>query len=137
MNFIRKNIAVIVIGLIIVGIGTCNYIANTSHKGDLLDNPQVGTYYVFQDFPEKNTEMILKIKEVRENELEFYVPQKTLIFGFKVNTSESKIRDLDAKGQMYGSETIILSKETVKQLIEANGFSSKVDGKPRIYWAFQ
>lgn len=137
MNFLKKNIVGILILLVIVGIGTCNYKLNTSNQKNLLENPQIGCYYVFKDFPKGNKEAIFKIKEVRDNELVFYVPHSGLLFGFKNNKSEPAIRNLDSKGQMYGSETITISKEEVKRMIANDDLSSAISDNPRIWWAFE
>lgn len=82
MNFIKKNIAGIIIVLAFIGIGTCNYILNTSDQNERINNPKAGQYYVINDFTEDTPEIILKIKEVRDNEIEFFVPRQELIFGW-------------------------------------------------------
>jgi len=137
MSFVKKNLAVIIIVMAFVGIGTCNYILNTSDQANTLNNPEIGQYYVINDFTKETPEIILKIKEVRENEVEFFIPHRELIFGFKANKSEPGIRRADERGEMYGTETIVISKAELNTMIENNNLSSSRQGKARVVWVFK
>lgn len=137
MNFIKKNIAGIIIVLAFIGIGTCNYILNTSDQNERINNPKAGQYYVINDFTEDTPEIILKIKEVRDNEIEFFVPRQELIFGFKNNKSEPVIRKADENGQMYDTRTVVISKDELNTMIQSDNLSSAVENKPRVVWVFQ
>jgi hypothetical protein len=137
MSFIKKNLAGIIIVLAIVGIGTCNYILNTSDQSEKMNNPEAGQYYVINDFTEDTPEIILKIKEVRDNEVEFFIPRQELIFGFKSNKSEPVIRRADENGEIYDARTVVISKDELNTMIQSDNLSSAIENKPRVVWIFQ
>jgi len=136
MIFLKKHLWKFIIAFIILGIGTCNYCMNTSNVKNMIDNPKPGDYYVFKDFPKGSDESIMKIKEVRVNEVEFFLPSNEIIGGFKIGTSESAVKKADETGQMFDNETIIVPKNEIKDMYENDNLSGAVKNKPRIEWVF-
>jgi hypothetical protein len=136
MDFLKKNIGAIILFVVIAGIATCNYRLNSAHQQEIIDNPKPGDFFVFQDYPEKDFEAIMKIKEVTESDITLFIPQSEIIGGFELNKSENVVRDADKEGQMYGTATLTLSKEEIKEMIENNTISGASNDKPRLEFAF-
>lgn len=137
MEYLKKHKSTIIVVAIFLIIGSFIYRGNMKHQAELAATPAVNHYYVFQDYPNSGEEAIMKIKSITENELEFYVPHGEIIGGFEPNTSESVVKNADTQGNMYGEETMIVSKVEVAQLLENNGFSGHMEKKPRIEFIFQ
>lgn len=137
MSFIKKNLGYFIIGFLFLGIGTCNFIVNTNDEQKLADNPEPGHYYIFDKYIEGQGEIIMKIKEVRQDEIEFYISDNELIFGYKRGKSESTIKKADKEGTMFSGQTISIAKSTIKELIENNSLSGAVNQKAMIKVVFK
>lgn len=137
MSFVKKNLGYFIIGFLIVGIGTCNFIVNTNDEQKLVDNPEPGHYYIFDKYLEGQGEIIMKIKEVRQNDIEFYISDHELIFGYKRGKSESTIKKADREGTMFSGQTISIPKSTIKELIDNNTLSGAANQKAMISAVFK
>ena len=49
---------------------------------EITNNPQLGHYFVFDDYPTEGSQAIMKIKEVRPNDIVFYLPQMETSYNF-------------------------------------------------------
>jgi hypothetical protein len=135
---IKENLGGILLIAAILTIGTCNVILNTNREAEIYDNPKPGDYYVFNGFLSETGDQIFKIKTVKADSILFYIPQSELVLGFKPNKSESAIREADQKGQMYGVQTVQLSKTTIAAMKANDGLSKRLNGaKGRLEFVFR
>jgi hypothetical protein len=119
---------------LILGFGTFMYKVNTGHENEIFDNPKPNDYYVMKNYPDKEAgELVFKVGEVRADSIVLFVPNQQFVGGFKVNKSESKVRS----SNMFGDETITISRNELKQLKENDGISGAATFKPMITHIFQ
>lgn len=136
MNWLKKNILGILVLGAILAFGTFVFKTNSAAEQALKDNPAPGHYYVFKDFPKPDAESIMKIKEVRENEIVFYIPEMELLFGY--TDQDDKIKELDEEGKMYSAGlTMNISKEDIKQYHENDSFAGAIAEAPSIFAVFE
>ena len=121
---------------LIAGIATCNYISNTSSQLLIIQNPKPGSYFVFSDYPEKNKETIMKVKEIKDSAIVFYKPTAEIIGGFEFSKSESVVKEADKKGPMFGQATVTISKIDISEMAGNNSLTGAINAKPRIEYAF-
>lgn len=134
---IKKNIGGIIFLVIFSCIATCNVRMRNNDRLAITSNPEAGYYYVFDDYPVSGSESIMKIKDVRSDEIIFYLPQMKTIGDFKLDRTESRVRDLDVAGRMFGSETLTIKISNLDQMVEADGFSGHMTHKPRVIAVFR
>ena len=134
---VKKNIGVILIVALIGIVATCNLTLRKNERSRITNNPQSGQYYVFDDYPIEGAESIMKIKKVRDKDIIFYLPQMETIGDFKLDKTESVIREMDNLGRMYGAETIIINKKDLLQMLENDGFIGHMKHKPRVISVFE
>ncbi|ANQ49875.1 hypothetical protein MY04_2506 [Flammeovirga sp. MY04] len=129
---LKKSLPTIIIVSLIGLVATCNIMVRDSDKKEWTNNPKPGYYYVFDDFPMENEESIMKIKEVKDQAVIFYLPKMKTIGSYKLDQTDSKVKDLDKQGMMYGSETITIDKVDLLQMVEDDTFSGHMNHKPRV-----
>ena len=134
---IKENIGVILIIALIGVVGTCNVRLRNNKRAEIINNPQSGQYYVFDDYPVEGSESIMKIKEVKDKEIIFYQPLMQTIGDFKEDKTESTVREMDKLGRMYGSVTLMISKTDLNIMVENDGFSGHMNHKPRVIAVFK
>jgi len=134
---IKENIGVILIIALIGVVGTCNVRLRNNERAEIINNPQSGQYYVFDDYPVEGSESIMKIKEVKDKEIVFYQPLMKTIGDFKEDKTESTVREMDKLGRMYGSVTLMISKTDLNIMVENDGFSGHMNHKPRVIAVFK
>ncbi len=83
----------------IVLIATCNYYINTHQESAIIENPEAGDYFVFSGLIGTGDQPF-KLKSIANDTMEFYVP-KYEFADFQFNRSESKVYELDKKGDLY------------------------------------
>lgn len=137
MEYLKKNIGGIILIAIIVTIATCVSRMNSSYRAGIIENPEPGNYFVFRDFPQGTEEAIMKVKEVKEKEILFYLPHGGIMFGFTPNESESTVIEADKEGKMYGTETIAILKTSIQEMNENDSFSGMRNDEPRITFVFK
>lgn len=94
-------------------------------------DPKVGNYYIFNNYPGKGEEFIMKIKNVEKDSIEFYFPLKTLAFGFDIDDQEL-IREADQEGTLYDDTTIKISKAKIKELLDNDSIFDFKDKNAKI-----
>ncbi|MBB3701247.1 hypothetical protein KMW28_03705 [Flammeovirga yaeyamensis] len=129
---LKKNLTAIIVVSLIGLVATCNIMVRKSDREKWTNNPKPGYYYVFDDFPIQNEESIMKIKEVKDQAVIFYLPKMKTIGSYKLDKTDSKVKDLDKQGVMYGSETITIDKADLLQMVEDDTFSGHMNHKPRV-----
>jgi hypothetical protein len=131
---IKQNLSGIIIIGAILTIGTCNYFLNTNHETEVYDNPKSGDYYVFDNFLVGS---IYKLKEVKQDTYVFFLPKQE-VARFKINKSESLVRDTDNKGEMFSEGTVLITKKDLDKMKESNTLSNAVDNKTaRLEYVFR
>jgi len=113
----RKNKRIMWIAILtpIILIATCNVYINTHQENAILENPEPGDYFVFSGLIGKGDQPF-KLKAIQGDTMEFLVPSYEFI-NFKFNKSESKVYELDRKGELYSTGyTIKINKYTIDKL---------------------
>jgi hypothetical protein len=99
----------------IVLIATCNYYINTHQESAIIENPEPGDYFVFKGLISTGDQPF-KLKSISNDTMEFYVPKYEFV-DFKSNKSESKVYELDKKGDLYEADyTMKFRKSTIDSL---------------------
>ena len=99
----------------IVLIATCNYYINTHQESAIIENPEAGDYFVFSGLIGTGDQPF-KLKSIANDTMEFYVP-KYEFADFQFNRSESKVYELDKKGDLYEEGyTMTFPKSTIDSL---------------------
>ena len=134
-SFIKKNLNLVIIISIILTISRCNVILNLTHKSAVENNPKPGDYYVLDNFPTKDEQSILKIKQIKTNEIIFFIPKKEFL-NYNQETKHS-VKNLDNLGEMYGEDTMIISKNKLKEMEANDSFTGKMKNKPMLIDRFR
>jgi hypothetical protein len=119
---------------ILIGFAIFMYTVNTQRVNELFDNPMPNYYYVTKNYPDKNSgELVFKVREVRPDSIVLLVPHSQFATGFKVNKSESKVKE----SNMFGDETLTISRNELKQMKENESLAGATSGKPMIFHVFK
>ncbi len=111
----KKRITWLLILTPIILIATCNYYINTHQEEAIIENPEPGDYFVFSGLIGSGDQPF-KLKAVENDSMEFFIPKYEFV-NFQFSRSESKVYDLDSKGELYETEyTMKISKSTVNSL---------------------
>jgi hypothetical protein len=127
LTSLTKNASGIIAVACIFGFASFMIHVNTSDQENYFEHPKVGDYYVLEGFDSKG-EQIFKIKEIHSDSITFFIPMQELLFGFKVNKSESLIREADAKGEMYSNLTIAISRKDLAQIKQNDHLKERLNG---------
>lgn len=111
----KKILSWVVILVPIITIATCNVYINTHQENAIIENPEPGDYFVFSGLIGSGDQPF-KLKAIDNDSMEFYVP-KYEFMNFKFNKSESKVYDMDKKGEMYEEGlTMKIAKSSIDRL---------------------
>jgi hypothetical protein len=117
----------LMIGIPFLLIATCNIYINTHQQNAIMENPEPGDYFVFKGLIGK-LDQPFKLKAINNDTMEFFIPKYEFI-SFKINKTESKVYDLERKGELYDSTyTLKISKETVDDLQKNSEWGALIDG---------
>lgn len=114
----------------IILIATCNYYINTHQESAIIENPEPGDYFVFSGLIGTGDQPF-KLKAIADDSMEFYVP-KFEFANFKFNRSESKVYELDKKGDLYEEEyTMKFAKSTIESLRKNSELGMRLNNSSR------
>lgn len=118
--------AYIFLALPILIIATCNFYLNTHQTSAIIEDYQVGDYFVFSGFDETN-DLPFKIKDITAEEVTFLVPQYEIL-NFDLHESPRKVYELEEKGEMY-SGAIISVPVSQMNILKNGGKSISINGQ--------
>lgn len=126
----KKILSWVVILVPILTIATCNVYINTHQENAIIENPEPGDYFVFRGLI-GDGDQPLKLKAIANDSMEFYVPRYEFM-NFKFNKSESKVYDLDKKGELYEEGlTMKIARSTVDKLRKNSEIGERISHSGR------
>ncbi|MBB3697526.1 hypothetical protein KMW28_05050 [Flammeovirga yaeyamensis] len=121
IELIKKNKITLVVILLIGVVAMCNKKSHEASFKSKLEEPVVGHYYVFDDFPKLGSEYILKVDKIEEDRIIFLLPKYSYIIGSTSSDRYRKVRDEDQAGEFFSDEKIAVRKyEIIKMSKESS-----------------
>ncbi|OHX66417.1 hypothetical protein [Flammeovirga pacifica] len=125
IKLIKNNKITLVVILLIGAVAMCNKASNEASFKSKLEEPKVGDYYVFDDFPKLGKEYILKVDKIEENRIIFLLPLYSYLIGSTSSDRYSKVREDDKAGEFFTNEKIAVKKADILKMSKESSVGRK------------